>query len=86
MNPSFATKVDPATGLPYLAVKKRGRPSGEKRIPSTGEEQQRKRPAAAAAAAASSSSSSAQPEKKKKPQVCGKCKQPGHNKASCGKQ
>lgn len=30
--------------------------------------------------------SSAQPEKKKKPQVCGKCKQPGHNKARCGQQ
>jgi hypothetical protein len=67
------------------SAKKRGRPSAEKRIPSTGEEQQRKRPAEAAAAAASSSSSSAQPEKKR-PQVCGKCKQPGHNKASCGKQ
>lgn len=25
MNPSFTTKVDPETGLPYLAVKKRGR-------------------------------------------------------------
>lgn len=87
-----------ADGTAQSTTKKRGRPSAEKRIPSTGEDAKRKRPATAAAAAASTSSAAAasstssaatttaQLEKKKKPQVCGKCKQPGHNAARCGKQ